>query len=74
MLYSFPSLLQIVLSVAEHHSNTVPWHLLAKRTGAVLKHVTLTPDEQLDMEVNKVSGNCSSTRTGAWNQVLSAGT
>ena len=38
-------MVQIVLSVAEHHSNTVPWHLLAKRSGAMLKHVTLTPDE-----------------------------
>ncbi len=28
---------EIVLSVAEHHSNVVPWQLLAARTGAVLK-------------------------------------
>ena len=28
---------EIVLSVAEHHSNLVPWQLLAQRTGAVLK-------------------------------------
>ena len=28
---------EVVLSVAEHHSNIVPWQLLAQRTGAVLK-------------------------------------
>lgn len=43
---------QIVLSVAEHHSNLVPWQLVAQKTGAVLKHVRLTPDTQeLDMQV-----------------------
>ena len=26
---------EIVLSELEHHSNLVPWQLLAKRTGAV---------------------------------------
>lgn len=42
---------QIILSVAEHHANLVPWQLLAARTGAVLRHVRLTPDRtQLDME------------------------
>ena len=45
-----PSLPQIILSVAEHHANLVPWQLLAARTGAVLRHVRLTPDRtQLDM-------------------------
>ncbi|GIL46753.1 hypothetical protein Vafri_3659 [Volvox africanus] len=42
---------EIVLSVAEHHANLVPWQLLAARTGAVLRHVRLTPDKsQLDMD------------------------
>ncbi|KAL6758582.1 molybdenum cofactor sulfurase [Haematococcus lacustris] len=41
---------EIILSVAEHHSNLVPWHMLAQRTGAVIKHVLLTPDQQLDMQ------------------------
>lgn len=34
-------LAQIVLTVAEHHSNLVPWQLLAQRTGAVLKFAEL---------------------------------
>jgi cysteine desulfurase/selenocysteine lyase len=32
---------EIVVSVAEHHSNLVPWQMVAKRTGAVLRHVRL---------------------------------
>lgn len=32
---------EIVLSVAEHHSNIVPWQMVAARTGAVLRFVPL---------------------------------
>jgi len=32
---------EIILSVMEHHSNLIPWQLLAQRTGAVLKFVEL---------------------------------
>lgn len=28
---------EIIVSVAEHHSNIVSWQLIAQRTGAVLK-------------------------------------
>lgn len=46
------TLVQVLLSVAEHHSNLVPWQLVAKRTGAKLRHVPLTKDtEELDMKV-----------------------
>ena len=42
---------EIILSVLEHHSNIVPWQLLAERTGCVLKFVELTKDTQeLDMD------------------------
>lgn len=42
---------EIILSVAEHHSNIVPWQLLAQRTGANLRFVNLTSDTQeLDIE------------------------
>jgi cysteine desulfurase/selenocysteine lyase len=37
---------EIILSVAEHHSNIVPWQLLAAKTGAILKFVELTPETQ----------------------------
>eukprot|EP00271_Cylindrocystis_brebissonii_P000648 TRINITY_DN10782_c0_g1_i1.p1 TRINITY_DN10782_c0_g1~~TRINITY_DN10782_c0_g1_i1.p1 ORF type:complete len:535 (+),score=90.77 TRINITY_DN10782_c0_g1_i1:204-1808(+) len=41
---------EIVLSVAEHHSNLVPWQMLAQRTGAVLKFAGLAADERIDEE------------------------
>lgn len=41
---------QIVLTVAEHHSAIVPWQIVAQKTGAVLKFVTLTEDEVPDIE------------------------
>jgi hypothetical protein len=44
---------QIILSVAEHHSNLVPWQLIAQRTGAVLKHVGLTAQQEIDIEVRR---------------------
>lgn len=40
---------EIILSVAEHHSNIVPWQLLAEREGLVLKFVQLTNSQELDM-------------------------
>ncbi|XGV88839.1 MAG: SufS family cysteine desulfurase [Limnothrix sp. BL-A-16] len=41
---------EMILSVAEHHSNLVPWQLVAQRTGAVLKFVGLDATESLDLE------------------------
>ncbi|MDQ2093011.1 cysteine desulfurase [Rhodalgimonas zhirmunskyi] len=39
---------EIVLSVAEHHANIVPWHFLRERQGVVLKWVDTEPDGSLD--------------------------
>uniref|UniRef100_UPI0037C90C44 SufS family cysteine desulfurase n=1 Tax=Phormidesmis priestleyi TaxID=268141 RepID=UPI0037C90C44 len=41
---------EIILSVMEHHSNLIPWQMLAQRTGAVLKFVGLTDTEEFDFE------------------------
>ena len=41
---------EIVLSIMEHHSNLVPWQLLAARTGCVLRHVEVTENGELDLE------------------------
>lgn len=41
---------EVILSIAEHHSMIVPWQILAKRTGAVLKYVSLNKDEAIDLE------------------------
>ena len=39
----------LVSTLMEHHSNIVPWQLLAKSKGASLKFVGLQPDGTLDM-------------------------
>lgn len=41
---------EILLSVMEHHSNLVPWQLIAQRTGAVLKHVPLNEKQAFDLD------------------------
>ena len=41
---------EVLLSVMEHHSNLVPWQLLAARTGCVLRHAGLTATGELDLE------------------------
>jgi cysteine desulfurase/selenocysteine lyase len=40
---------EIVLTEMEHHSNIVPWQIVAQATGAVLRYVPLTEDGRLDM-------------------------
>jgi cysteine desulfurase/selenocysteine lyase len=40
---------EIVITEMEHHSNIVPWHLLAERTGATVKWFGLTDDGRLDL-------------------------
>ena len=32
---------EILISVMEHHSNIIPWQLLARRTGAALKYIEI---------------------------------
>jgi cysteine desulfurase/selenocysteine lyase len=38
---------EIVLSVMEHHSNLVPWQLIAKEKGAVLRFIDIDGEGQL---------------------------
>ncbi|MFS3129082.1 cysteine desulfurase [Nocardioides sp. Bht2] len=40
---------EIVITEMEHHSNIVPWQLLAERKGATLRWFSLTDDGQLDL-------------------------
>jgi len=44
----------ILLTEMEHHSNLVPWQLLAQRVGAKLAYVPVTGDEGL-LELSKLS-------------------
>jgi cysteine desulfurase/selenocysteine lyase len=41
---------EIVLTVMEHHSNIVPWQLLARRTGAAVRFAEITNDGHLDLD------------------------
>lgn len=40
----------IVFTTMEHHSNIVPWQMLAQEKGARLGHVRITPDGRLDQD------------------------
>jgi cysteine desulfurase/selenocysteine lyase len=42
---------RILLSQLEHHSNIVPWQLVAERTRAHIDVVPLTPDGRIDLDV-----------------------
>lgn len=39
---------RILTTVMEHHSNLVPWQMVAKRTGAILDFLTLDGDGRID--------------------------
>jgi len=41
---------EIILTVMEHHSNLVPWQIIAQKTGAVIKYVGLTATGEFDFE------------------------
>lgn len=46
---------EIVLTVAEHHANLVPWHLLAAERGVVLRAVPLGADQRVDLEAMRAA-------------------
>lgn len=41
---------EILITELEHHANFVPWQVLAKERGFVLKFIPLTPDGRLDLD------------------------
>lgn len=41
---------EILVTEMEHHSNLVPWHQLAERRGAVIRHVPVTDDGRLELD------------------------
>lgn len=41
---------EIILSLMEHHSNIVPWHLLRERKGVVLKWLEISEDGEIDLD------------------------
>lgn len=44
---------EIILTEMEHHANIVPWQMIAKHTGAVIRVVPITDSGELDMESYK---------------------
>jgi cysteine desulfurase/selenocysteine lyase len=40
----------VILSVMEHHSNLVPWHMLQQEIGFTIKYIPLTSDLGLDLD------------------------
>lgn len=47
---------EIVTTVMEHHSNIVPWQLVAERTGATLRWYDVTDDGRLDLDKAAAEG------------------
>jgi len=41
---------RILLSQLEHHSNIVPWQMVAERTGAQIDVIPLTEDHRIDLD------------------------
>lgn len=41
---------EIVLTAMEHHSNVVPWQILARRTGATLRWIEIDADGRLALD------------------------
>jgi len=41
---------RILLSMLEHHSNIVPWQMVAAQVGAAIDVVPLTPDGRIDLD------------------------
>lgn len=41
---------RILLSTLEHHSNIVPWQMVAEKVGAAIDVVPLTPDQRIDLD------------------------
>ncbi|MBR6412654.1 MAG: cysteine desulfurase [Alphaproteobacteria bacterium] len=41
---------EILVSIAEHHANFVPWQQLALRTGAIFKTFNVLPDGRFDLD------------------------
>jgi cysteine desulfurase / selenocysteine lyase len=44
---------EIIITIAEHHANIVPWQLIAKQKGASIVAAQVNPDEDFDIEIIK---------------------
>ncbi|NEV61667.1 SufS family cysteine desulfurase [Thiorhodococcus minor] len=62
---------EIILSVLEHHSNIVPWQLVAEATGALIRVVPMNDAGELDLDAYRALLS-PKTRMVAVNQVSNA--
>lgn len=44
---------EIVITQMEHHSNLVPWQMIAAKNNATLRYIPMTSDQTLDMQCAK---------------------
>jgi cysteine desulfurase/selenocysteine lyase len=63
---------EILLSVLEHHSNLVPWQMLAREVGLGLKFLDLTEDGELNLDAfeQQLSGRVKLVAVTAMSNVL----
>ncbi len=73
--HGFRSLLhpgdEIIVSQLEHHSNLVPWHMLAERTGPSLRYIPMNGQGELDQSVYESLLNAR-TKVVAFNHISNA--
>lgn len=62
---------EIILTQLEHHSNIVPWQMLAEEKGAIIKVVDINEAGELDVEGYK-SLLCNVTKLVAFNHISNA--
>ena len=48
---------EILITEMEHHSNNVPWQLVAKATGAILKFIPVNDDGELENPLSYINKN-----------------
>ena len=44
---------EIIITIAEHHANIIPWQIIAKQTGAKIIAAQVDPDENFNPEIIK---------------------
>lgn len=62
---------EVVVSQLEHHSNLVPWQMLAQHTGATLRYIPILADGSLDLDEAQRLIN-SKTKLLAFNHISNA--
>lgn len=62
---------EVVVSQLEHHSNLVPWQMLAQHTGATLRYIPILADGSLDLDEAQRLIN-SNTKLLAFNHISNA--